>query len=114
MTVATGSSAWHRLVGNGPWGRAGSFGLLDVGSSKLCCYIVKPARGLRLLGRGYQLAEGLRAGDIVDAEAAETSVLAVLLALHAGFTVLFVLAAGCYVPALLLFPTPSAPPPPAS
>ena len=35
-------------------------------------------RGVQLLGRGYQLAEGLKAGEIVDAEAAETAILAVL------------------------------------
>jgi SAM-dependent methyltransferase len=42
------------------------------------------------------------------------SVLAVLVALHAGFSALFVLAAGCYLPALLLFPRPSPSPPPAA
>jgi hypothetical protein len=41
------------------------------------------------------------------------SVLAVLVALHAGFSALFVLAAACYVPALFLFPRPSPSPPPA-
>ena len=54
--------------------------MLDAGSSKLCCYIVRarPGRGVQLLGRGYQLAEGLQAGEVVDADAAETSVLATL------------------------------------
>ena len=48
--------------------------------AKLCCMIARPApgRGVQLLGRGYQLAEGLKAGEIVDAEAAEASVLAAL------------------------------------
>jgi hypothetical protein len=41
------------------------------------------------------------------------SVLAVLVALHAGFSALFVLAAACYVPARLLFPSSSPSPPPA-
>jgi cell division protein FtsA len=74
------ASAWRKLIGNGPWGRGGPFGVLDIGTSKLCCYIVRPrpGRGLQLLGRGYQLAEGLKAGEIVDADAAEASVLAVL------------------------------------
>ncbi len=63
--------------------RQGPVGVLDIGTSKICCYIVRadqPAAGgpVRLLGRGYQLAEGLRAGEIVDAEAAETSLLAVV------------------------------------
>jgi hypothetical protein len=42
------------------------------------------------------------------------SVSAVLVALHAGFSVLFVGAAGCYVVAFLLFPGPSPSPPPAA
>ena len=73
-------SVWHGLVGNGPWRHGHAFGVLDVGSSKLCCYIARPrpGRGVQLLGRGYQLAEGLKAGEIVDAEAAESSMLATL------------------------------------
>ncbi|HEX6014639.1 MAG TPA: cell division protein FtsA, partial [Geminicoccaceae bacterium] len=74
------ATAWRGLVGSGPWSRGGAFGVLDVGSSKLCCYIARPrpGRGVRLLGRGYQLAEGLKGGEVVDADAAGTSVLAVL------------------------------------
>lgn len=77
---APSTSAWHQLVGDGPWGRGSPFGVLDVGTAKLCCYIVRPrpGRGLQLIGRGYQLAEGLKAGEVVDAEAAESSVLAAL------------------------------------
>jgi cell division protein FtsA len=73
-------SAWRSLVGNGPWGRGSAFGVLDVGTSKLCCYIARPrpGRGVQLLGRGYQLAEGLKAGEIVDAEAAEAAILGTL------------------------------------
>ena len=73
-------SVWHGLVGNGPWRHGHAFGVLDVGRSKLCCYIARPrpGRGVQLLGRGYQLAEGLKAGEIVDAEAAESSMLATL------------------------------------
>jgi cell division protein FtsA len=72
--------AFARLIGTGPWGRGSPFGVLDVGTAKLCCYIVRPrsSRGLQLLGRGYQLAEGLKAGEIVDADAAEASILAAL------------------------------------
>lgn len=74
------ASVWHELVGAGPWRRGQTFGILDVGTSKLCCYIARPrpGRGVQLLGRGYQVAEGLKAGEIVDAEAAESSVLATL------------------------------------
>jgi cell division protein FtsA len=77
MTMAS-ASAWRSMVGNGPWRRGQPFGVLDVGSSKVCCHIVRPrpGQGVQLLGRGYHLASGLKAGEIVDAEAAESSMLA--------------------------------------
>lgn len=73
-------SALRKLVGAGARGRGGPFGVLDVGTSKLCCLVVRPrqGRGVQILGRGYQLAEGLKAGEVVDAEAAEASILAAL------------------------------------
>jgi cell division protein FtsA len=60
-------------------GRAEPVAVLDVGTSKMCCLIARrrDAR-LELLGGGHQLAEGLRAGEVVDAEAAEASILAVV------------------------------------
>lgn len=72
------ASAWRSVLGPGLSARGGPVAVLDVGTSKLCCYIVRPRgnRGLQLLGRGYQLAEGMKAGEIVDAEEAETSILA--------------------------------------
>jgi cell division protein FtsA len=55
------------------------FGVLDVGTTKMCCLIARRRDSdLQLLGAGYQLAEGLRGGEIVNAEAAEASILAVL------------------------------------
>ena len=73
--------AWQRLLGTGrrPHKNA-PFGLLDIGSSKLCCYIVRTRgeEGFVLLGRGYQAAEGFQAGEVIDAEAAEASILAVV------------------------------------
>jgi cell division protein FtsA len=62
-----------------PRARAELIAVLDVGTSKMCCLIAR-RRGdrLELQGGGYQLAEGLRAGAIVDAEAAEASILAVV------------------------------------
>jgi cell division protein FtsA len=62
-----------------PRARAEPVAVLDVGTSKMCCLIAR-RRGDRveLQGGGYQLAEGLRAGVIVDAESAEASILAVV------------------------------------
>jgi cell division protein FtsA len=61
-------------------GRPDPVGVLDIGTTKMCCLIARrrPGGGLEVLGAGYQLAEGLRAGEIVDAEAAEASILAVV------------------------------------
>ena len=62
-----------------PRARPEPIAVLDIGTSKMCCLIAR-RRGerLELQGGGYQLAEGLRAGEIVDAEAAEASILAVV------------------------------------
>ncbi|HSA81186.1 MAG TPA: cell division protein FtsA, partial [Geminicoccaceae bacterium] len=61
-------------------GRHDPIGVLDVGTTKMCCLIARrrPGGSLEVQGAGYQLAEGLRAGEIVDAEAAEASILAVV------------------------------------
>ena len=60
-------------------GRHEPIGVLDVGTTKMCCLIARRRPGsLEVQGAGYQLAEGLRAGEIVDAEAAEASILAVV------------------------------------
>lgn len=63
-----------------PIARQDPIGVLDVGTTKMCCLIARrrPGGGFEVMGAGYQLAEGLRAGEIVDAEAAEASILAVV------------------------------------
>jgi cell division protein FtsA len=70
----------RRSVAKRPLARQDMLGVLDVGSTKMCCLIGRnrPGRGVELLGASYQLAEGLKAGEIVDAEAVEASVLAVV------------------------------------
>ena len=63
--------------------RHGLIAALDIGTTKVCCFIAR-ADGhhpLRVIGIGHQLAEGIRAGTIVDMDAAETSILA---AVHAA------------------------------
>jgi cell division protein FtsA len=64
----------------GSTGRHDAFGVLDVGTTKMCCLIARQGAqgGFELMGMGHQLAEGLRAGEIVDPEAAEASILAVV------------------------------------
>lgn len=61
-------------------GRSGVFGVLDIGSTKVVCVIarVENAGGERpeprVLGFGWQRARGVRAGNIVDLEGAESAI----------------------------------------
>ncbi len=71
--------AWRALVDEG--GRPSRpFGVLDVGSRKLCCYIARRHAGgtFELLGAGHQAADGFTGGEVVDAGAAEAAVRAVV------------------------------------
>jgi cell division protein FtsA len=56
---------------------------LDVGSSKICCFIARAEDDgrPRVIGIGHQLSRGVRGGAIVDMEAAEG---AILTAVHAA------------------------------
>ena len=49
---------------------------LDVGTTKVCCFIARAGGdgGLSVIGVGHQAARGMRCGTIVDMEAAEESV----------------------------------------
>ncbi|MEC8174677.1 MAG: cell division protein FtsA, partial [Pseudomonadota bacterium] len=51
---------------------------LDVGTTKVCCFIAEKDSGdrIQVTGIGYHASEGLKAGSIVDMQAAEQSVLA--------------------------------------
>ncbi len=62
--------------------RNGVIAALDVGTSKVCCFVARADdESLRVTGIGHQLAHGMRAGAIVDMAAAERSILA---AVHAA------------------------------
>ncbi len=56
--------------------RGGIVTALDVGSTKVCCVIARMEEpgSLRVIGVGHQIATGIRAGTIIDMEAAETSI----------------------------------------
>ena len=49
---------------------------IDVGSTKVCCLIarVEDQDSLQVVGTGHQIAHGVRAGAIVDMEAAATAI----------------------------------------
>ena len=56
--------------------RAGPFGVLDIGTSKVVCLIgrVDGDGQLRVLGVGHTQSRGVRAGSIIDLEAAEACI----------------------------------------
>lgn len=72
--------AWLDLLPARTTLRSGPIAVLDLGSSKLCCFIARgrPDGTFVLRGRGYQAAEGFRTGEVIDAEAASRSIVAVL------------------------------------
>lgn len=56
--------------------RAGPFGVLDIGSTKIVCLIgrVESDGSLRVLGFGWHRGKGIRGGGIVDLDEAERAV----------------------------------------
>ncbi|PKU22693.1 cell division protein FtsA [Telmatospirillum siberiense] len=56
--------------------RHGLIAALDVGTTKVCCFIARATDdgSLRVLGIGHQLSRGMRNGAVVDMEEAETSI----------------------------------------
>lgn len=55
--------------------RNGLIAALDIGSSKMCCFIARADAGtLRVIGIGHQLSRGLRNGNVIDMDAAEQSI----------------------------------------
>ncbi len=63
--------------------RGGLIAALDIGSSKIVCFIAhrQPNGKLKIIGIGHQISQGVKAGIIVDIKKAETSILA---AIHAA------------------------------
>jgi cell division protein FtsA len=48
---------------------------LDVGTTKTCCLIARVGdEGLKVIGAGHQLSQGMKGGSVVDMEAVETSI----------------------------------------
>jgi cell division protein FtsA len=48
---------------------------LDVGTTKTCCLIARVGdEGLKVVGAGHQLSQGMKGGSVVDMEAVETSI----------------------------------------
>ena len=60
--------------------RSGTFGVLDVGSTKVCCLIGRtdPDGTMRVIGSAMRASRGVRAGGIVDLDAASHSIAGVV------------------------------------
>ncbi|MCB2082345.1 MAG: hypothetical protein KDD76_06865, partial [Rickettsiales bacterium] len=63
--------------------RGGTIAALDIGSSKVVCFIAhrQPSGKMKVLGIGHQISQGIKAGIVVDIKRAEASILA---AVHAA------------------------------
>ncbi len=48
---------------------------LDIGTSKICCFIATVGEGKpQVIGIGHQVSKGLKSGTVVDMEETETSI----------------------------------------
>jgi cell division protein FtsA len=56
--------------------KSGSVAALDVGTSKICCFIARPdgSGGLRVIGIGQHASQGVKSGAVVDMDAAEMAI----------------------------------------
>jgi cell division protein FtsA len=61
--------------------RGSMIAAIDIGTTKICCFIARVEDRPRILGIGHQLARGVRSGAIVDLEAVGHSIRA---AVHAA------------------------------
>jgi cell division protein FtsA len=61
--------------------RGSTIAAIDIGTTKICCFIARVEAEPRILGIGHQIARGLRGGAIVDLDAACESIRA---AVHAA------------------------------
>lgn len=60
--------------------RNGLIAALDLGTTKITCFIARPGgrEGAKIIGVGHQISRGLRAGSIVEMDAAEAAIRAVV------------------------------------
>lgn len=56
--------------------RSGLIAALDIGTTKICCFIarVSPQDGIRVVGIGHQVSRGLRGGTVINLDATELAI----------------------------------------
>src|ERR1700710_1825356 len=61
-----------------PRSRSGIIGVLDIGTTKIVCFIaqITPDNNLKIIGIGHQLSQGIKSGAITDMRLAENSIIA--------------------------------------
>jgi cell division protein FtsA len=74
-----GSSAPPRRAPVRP--RGSTIAAIDIGTTKVCCFIARVEAEPRILGIGHQIARGVRGGAVIDLEGAGESIRA---AVHAA------------------------------
>lgn len=79
----------HRITTSGGHNRSPRvIGVIDIGTTKMCCLIASATGQPRLLGFGHQRSRGIKAGVVVDLDEAEQAVRAAVAQAerHAGVT----------------------------
>ncbi len=67
---------WRQFIGANNNFRAEPLAFLDIGTTKVCCYIARrhPSHGFVLLGRGYQGTQGVERGNVTDVDRLEDAI----------------------------------------
>ena len=73
-TTATPRRRVRRRVRDRCGRAAASIAAIDIGTTKICCFIARVENEPRILGIGQQIARGVRGGTIIDLEAAGASI----------------------------------------
>ena len=70
--VTTGNGACPPIVP--VRSRGSTVAAIDIGTTKICCFIARVEAEPRILGIGHQIARGVRGGAIIDLDAAGASI----------------------------------------
>ncbi|MBP6986552.1 MAG: cell division protein FtsA, partial [Alphaproteobacteria bacterium] len=68
---------FRRMRKSNPVSQSEVIAAIDIGSSKICCAIVRADSpdSLNVIGVGHQSAKGLRNGNVIDMQDVELSIL---------------------------------------
>ncbi|MGE3784584.1 MAG: cell division protein FtsA, partial [Alphaproteobacteria bacterium] len=73
--AAPGTASGHQAPRPGPVRPRGSIiAAIDIGTTKICCFVARVENEPRIMGVGQQIARGVRGGTIIDLEAVGASI----------------------------------------